>query len=336
MKAAESREIWRELSTVEDWLSGGLARSRVEPDFDALEKKAEELKAIQAALTARTAGGEQKMSGQKGPQQRRAGMADAGAAAPAVGSAADGPAAGGTGIAGIAGLRRGIPGMPAAPAGHGTASPSAAAADIRPLQAQPRARLLKAGDVLKPGENPASALTRLESEVSSCDKCGLCAARRKAVFGMGPALPLVLVVGEGPGAEEDATGRPFVGPAGRLLDKMLGAIGLERGKNAYIANVVKCRPPNNRTPLPDECAACLPYLEAQIALLGPKYILCMGRTALQVLTGSSEGIMKLRGRWFDFGGIPLIATYHPSALLRDENLKRPAWEDLKELRSRFE
>jgi DNA polymerase len=150
------------------------------------------------------------------------------------------------------------------------------------------------------------------------------------------ANPRVLVIGEGPGAEEDATGRPFVGPAGRLLDKMLAAVGLSREGNCHIANLVKCRPPGNRDPAPDEQAACRPYLLRQVAALRPSLILCVGRVAAKALTGSEEGIGKLRGRWFEWEGIPLIATYHPSALLRDESLKRPAWEDLKRLRERLE
>lgn len=188
---------------------------------------------------------------------------------------------------------------------------------------------------LKAGESPAEALSRLSAEAAACDKCRLCEKRRAAVFGVGPVSPLVLVVGEGPGAEEDATGLPFVGPAGKLLDKMLASIGLGRDRNCYISNVVKCRPPQNRDPAPDEVAACMPYLEAQIALLSPAFILCLGRSAARALTGSEEGITRLRGRWFAFGGIPLIATYHPSALLRDPSLKRPAWEDLKTLRDRL-
>jgi len=188
---------------------------------------------------------------------------------------------------------------------------------------------------LREGESPAEALSRLSAEASSCGKCRLCEERRAAVFGVGPASPIVLVVGEGPGAEEDSTGLPFVGPAGKLLDKMLASIGLSRDKNCYIANVVKCRPPQNRDPSPDEVAACMPYLEAQIALLSPAFILCLGRVSARALTGSEEGITRLRGRWLAFGGIPLIATYHPSALLRDPSLKRPAWEDLKTLRGRL-
>ncbi len=296
MKSDDAREIWENVSILEDWLSGGLKRERTEPDFKAAEKKAEAAKAAAAGGRASACGPDK-----------------------------------------IVGLRQGLAGWDAKRSP--LAVPSVEGNPARGVQMSsvpPRAQLLNASDLLQAGETAAAALSRLEAEVANCDKCGLCAARRKTVFGMGPALPLVLVVGEGPGAEEDASGRPFVGPAGQLLDKMLSAIGLSREKNAYIANVVKCRPPNNRTPLPDEAAACLPYLEAQITLLRPKYIFCMGRTALQTMTGATEGIMKLRGHWFDFDGIPLIATYHPSALLRDESLKRPAWEDLKTLRSRFE
>ncbi|HUX42084.1 MAG TPA: uracil-DNA glycosylase [Rectinemataceae bacterium] len=174
-------------------------------------------------------------------------------------------------------------------------------------------------------------------EVDACHACRLGEGRRHAAYGEGVASPfvLVLVVGEGPGAEEDAQGRPFVGPAGQLLDKMLGSVGLSRTTNCYIANIVKCRPPGNREPAPDEREACLPWLERQIEALRPAFILAMGRTAATSLLGSADGIGKLRGRWFERRGIPLLATYHPSALLRDESLKRPAWEDLKMLKYRL-
>jgi DNA polymerase len=142
-----------------------------------------------------------------------------------------------------------------------------------------------------------------------------------------------MVIGEGPGAEEDRTGLPFVGPAGQLLDKMLGAIGLSREENCFIGNIVKCRPPMNRDPAPDEQAACLPFLDRQLALLRPRAILAVGRIPAQSLLGVKDGIGRLRGRAFEFRGVPLVATYHPSALLRDDGLKRPAWEDLKLLRS---
>jgi len=146
----------------------------------------------------------------------------------------------------------------------------------------------------------------------------------------------VLVVGEGPGADEDAQGRPFVGKAGQLLDKMLAAISLSRGTNCYIANVVKCRPPQNREPAPDEAAACRPFLDAQISLIRPRAIIALGRTAAQNILSTSDGINKLRGRFFEYRGIPVLPTYHPSALLRDETLKRPAWEALKRFRARLD
>ena len=127
-----------------------------------------------------------------------------------------------------------------------------------------------------------------------------------------------------------------MGAAGQLLDRMLEAIGLSRSRNCFIGNVVKCRPPGNRDPLPDERAPCLPFLRRQIAVLKPRYILCLGRIATQTLLDTNEGISKLRGRFLEFEGVPLIATFHPSALLRDDQYKRPAWEDLKKLRERMQ
>ncbi len=179
---------------------------------------------------------------------------------------------------------------------------------------------------------PGDSLERVASEIARCTACRLASTRRNTVPGEGVPAPVVLVVGEGPGADEDASGLPFVGPAGRLLDKMLQAIGLSRTTNCHIANVVKCRPPMNRDPAPDEQSACRGYLDRQIALLRPRVILCVGRVAAQTLVGTKEGINRLRGRELRYAGIPLVATFHPSALLRDESLKRPAWEDLKRLR----
>jgi DNA polymerase len=178
------------------------------------------------------------------------------------------------------------------------------------------------------------SLEAIAAEVRACRACRLCEKRREAVPGQGPAAPLAMVVGEGPGAEEDASGLPFVGPAGKLLDKMLSSIGLDRASNCYIANVVKCRPPQNRDPAADEQEACLGYLRRQIALLEPRAILCAGRIAAGALLGLPEGVGKLRGAWREFEGTPLLVTYHPSALLRDESYKRPAWEDLKRFRER--
>ncbi len=147
------------------------------------------------------------------------------------------------------------------------------------------------------------------------------------------SAPLVLVIGEGPGAEEDRQGLPFVGASGKLLDKMLAAIDLSRETNCYIANIVKCRPPNNREPTPAERASCIGYLRRQIALLNPRFILCVGRTAAHGLLDLTDPISRIRGRTYQFEGIPVVITFHPSALLRDASLKRPAWEDLKRFRA---
>ncbi len=177
------------------------------------------------------------------------------------------------------------------------------------------------------------SLAAVAAEAARCMACRLGAGRKRSVPGQGPARPLVMVIGEGPGSEEDKTGLPFVGPAGQLLDKMLSSIGLSRDESCFIGNIVKCRPPLNRDPAPDEQAACRPFLDRQLALLRPRAILAVGRIPAQSLLGVKDGIGRLRGRVYDFGGLPLVATYHPSALLRDEGLKRPAWEDLKLLRS---
>jgi uracil-DNA glycosylase len=179
---------------------------------------------------------------------------------------------------------------------------------------------------------PGGGLEDIAAAVRSCAACRLASTRKNAVPGEGAASPEVLVVGEGPGAEEDESGRPFVGPAGQLLDKMLASIGLDRRTNCFIANVVKCRPPRNRDPEPDEREACMGYLRAQAAALRPKAVLCAGRVAAQALLGTGEGLGALRGSWRRFEGLPALVTYHPSAILRDESLKRPAWEDLKMLR----
>lgn len=175
-------------------------------------------------------------------------------------------------------------------------------------------------------------LEAIAAEVEACRACRLCEHRGRAVPGQGRGSPLALVVGEAPGAEEDEQGLPFVGPAGALLDKMLASIGLDRNSNCYIANAVKCRPPQNRDPAPDELASCLGFLRRQIAVLRPRAILCVGRVAAQALLGKAEGVGALRGQRREFEGYPLMVTYHPSALLRDESYKRPAWEDLKKFR----
>ena len=186
------------------------------------------------------------------------------------------------------------------------------------------------------------SMQEIYAAVAQCSACVLGQNRTHPVAGEGPEelsrltnSVEVMVIGEGPGADEDRQGRPFVGRAGQLLDKMLEAIQLSRKTNCYITNVVKCRPPQNRDPAPEERNCCAAFLDAQIRLLRPKMILVMGRIAAQHLLQTSDGIGKLRGRFFDYQGIPLMPTYHPSALLRDESLKRPAWEDLKRFRARL-
>lgn len=167
-----------------------------------------------------------------------------------------------------------------------------------------------------------------DADVAACTACGLCRSRSKAVPGVGDRRAEWLFVGEGPGAEEDAKGEPFVGQAGKLLDGMLAALGMRRGENVYIANVVKCRPPNNRTPEPAEAAACRPYLERQIALIRPKLIVALGKSAATLLLGSDATIASLRGRSLRYGETPLVVTYHPAYLLRSLPDKAKAWEDL--------
>jgi len=168
----------------------------------------------------------------------------------------------------------------------------------------------------------------LEADIRRCTACRLCEQRRQAVPGVGDRQADWMLVGEGPGAEEDRRGEPFVGPAGRLLDAMLAAIDLKRGEGVYIANAVKCRPPFNRTPEPDEIAACLPYLERQIALVRPRLLVALGRPAAQALLGTDVRINAARGKVFSRGGIPVVVTYHPAYLLRNPADKAKAWQDL--------
>lgn len=168
----------------------------------------------------------------------------------------------------------------------------------------------------------------LIARMRACTTCRLCEQRKQAVPGVGDRQADWLFVGEGPGAEEDVQGEPFVGQAGRLLDNMLAAIGLERGKGVYIANAVKCRPPHNRTPEADEIAACHPFLARQIALIAPRLIVALGRPAAQALLDTEVKIGAARGRTFRYGDIPVIVTYHPAYLLRNPHDKAKAWEDL--------
>lgn len=170
----------------------------------------------------------------------------------------------------------------------------------------------------------------LRGQVARCTACALHAGRTQTVFGTGSREAKWLIVGEAPGAEEDAQGEPFVGRAGKLLDAMIQAVGASR-EQIYIANIVKCRPPSNRNPRPDEAASCAPYLQRQIALLQPQLILAVGRVAANNLLGNDEALGALRGQVYEYSAarIPLIVTYHPAYLLRKPSEKRKAWEDLK-------
>ena len=179
-----------------------------------------------------------------------------------------------------------------------------------------------------PKEIPARGWIPLKASVSGCTKCGLHKTRAQTVFGVGDENADWMLIGEAPGAEEDRLGDPFVGQAGKLLDNMLAAIGLTRRKNVYIANVLKCRPPGNRNPTPEEVAQCSPHLLQQIELIKPKLIVAMGRFAAQTLLETGVSIASLRGRVHRYAGVPLIVTYHPAYLLRTLEDKAKAWEDL--------
>ena len=191
------------------------------------------------------------------------------------------------------------------------------------------------------GEVADMPLAELESTVAGCRLCALASGRTKTVFGSGDPHARCMIIGEAPGAEEDRSGEPFVGRAGQLLNAMLRAMGLSRDA-VYIANIVKCRPPKNRDPKPEEMVACAPYLRRQIALLRPQVILAVGRVAAQHLAGSTLAIGKMRGKRFfydnadDGARIPIVVTYHPAYLLRSPLEKRKSWEDLRQARRLLE
>ncbi len=185
------------------------------------------------------------------------------------------------------------------------------------------------------GAAGCASLEVLAAFVDGCTRCRLAEGRRRLVFGEGDGHAPVMFIGEGPGAEEDRTGRPFVGPAGKLLDAMIFALGFER-REVFIANVVKCRPPGNRDPEVDEVAACAPFLDRQIELVHPRVIVALGRPAARRLTGSTKPMRALRGSWTSYLGIPLVATFHPAYLLRSPAEKRAAWDDLKSIRRRLD
>lgn len=216
-----------------------------------------------------------------------------------------------------------------APAAPPEAAPAAPRAPVSaPAGSRPAAPPVEAGAVA------ALDAPALREAVAACRACGLCESRTQTVFGVGHPQAEWMVVGEAPGEQEDLKGEPFVGPAGQLLDAMLRALGITReadgpaAARAYIANTLKCRPPRNRNPAPEELAACEPFLVRQIQLVRPRIILAMGRFAVQALLRSDEPIGRLRGRVHEYQGVPLVVTYHPAYLLRNLPDKARAWEDL--------
>ncbi len=235
----------------------------------------------------------------------------------------------------------GFPKRPVGPVPQ-TAAPAAAAPhtperapDVEPTRAPERAPATE--PALAPGAEHAPdrlvRLPQLATEVASCTKCGLAATRTQTVFARGNPEAQLCFIGEAPGADEDAQGLPFVGRAGQLLDRMIGAMGLSPERDVYICNILKCRPPGNRRPEPEEMATCIPYLHEQLALVRPRAIVAMGNTAVAALLDTKLGITKLRGQWKLYRGHTLVMpTYHPSYLLRPSpqqtEAKRQAWQDL--------
>lgn len=208
------------------------------------------------------------------------------------------------------------------------APPAVATVPAAEIKAEALVAPAPAPVVVSSAPMPAGDWPQLAAEVAACHACPLCEQRKQAVLGVGDVQPDWLFIGEGPGAEEDARGEPFVGQAGKLLDNMLAALDISRGNKVYIGNAVKCRPPGNRTPEPGEIATCRPYLERQIALLKPKIIVLLGKVAVLSLLQEDKALGTLRGQRFTYAGIPVVVTYHPAYLLRNLPDKAKAWEDL--------
>jgi len=220
----------------------------------------------------------------------------------------------------------------AADAGAGTAPPVVAPGAGRSEEAPVAAGPARAGAELptRAPERLASSagLLDVRAELGDCQRCKLCVGRKNLVFGVGNPAAHLVFVGEGPGADEDEQGEPFVGKAGQLLNKMIEAMGYRR-EDVYICNVVKCRPPGNRNPEPDEIAACEPFLKKQLAAIRPRMIVTLGKFAAQCLLRDDTPISRLRGQFRSYEGVPLMPTFHPAYLLRDPTKKKEAWEDLK-------
>jgi uracil-DNA glycosylase len=226
------------------------------------------------------------------------------------------------------------------PAARAEVTPRSAAPASSPTDARSAPRPVATAPIIAPPPVRAPAaialdagekqrrLAVLQETVKSCTRCALHAGRIQTVFARGTGTSGLCFVGEGPGADEDEQGFPFVGKAGQLLDKMIGAMGFERDE-VYVCNIVKCRPPNNRKPEPEEMAACMPYLEEQLTTLQPQVIVALGATAVQGIFGTSEGITRLRGRWKLYKGeVPVMPTFHPAFLLRTPAAKKEVWDDL--------
>lgn len=212
---------------------------------------------------------------------------------------------------------------------------------VRDLRFSPAALVVakpQSGGVPEPCTKDSSRrLEEVREELGECTRCKLAAGRQKIVFGVGNPSARLMFVGEGPGAEEDARGEPFVGRAGKKLDEMIQAIGLQRS-DVYIANIVKCRPPGNRDPQPDEVGTCAPFLHKQIEAIRPRVIVTLGSPATKTLLDTKVGITKLRGSWHEYAGIPVMPTFHPAYLLRAYTMENrtKVWEDLKAARSRMD
>ncbi|MEQ1564426.1 MAG: uracil-DNA glycosylase [Myxococcota bacterium] len=216
------------------------------------------------------------------------------------------------------------------------APPATAAAPAHPAVPPPTDWSRLAADARATGLPKAAQLERVREELGDCRRCNLCRERRNLVFGVGTAEADLVVIGEAPGYHEDEQGEPFVGPAGQMLDKMLeNVLGLRRDQ-VYILNVVKCRPPKNRNPLPDEVEACRPFLEAQLAAISPKVALVLGSVAFKTVFRTDDGITRTRGKWHDHGGLPVMPTFHPAYLLRQPQDKRLTFDDLKLVRDRYD
>lgn len=203
--------------------------------------------------------------------------------------------------------------------------------EAEPGDGAPAPQMPEAGEMSRSREE---LLARVASEAATCEACALSRGRRTVVFGSGNPDADLMFIGEGPGEQEDRQGLPFVGPAGELLTRIIEAIELHRD-DVYIANVVKCRPPGNRDPKPDEIAACRHYLERQVHLVRPRVIVALGRVAAQTLLGNDLPLGRMRGQWYRFLDTDLRVTYHPAALLRSASYKRPTWEDMQIVRDRL-